>query len=164
MQDDTLITRLRNSREFLQWGRIGNSIPSGKMQTTIQMGTVLVNSVATSWVTELPAPQTSQGDIGGIVELYPTKIFLSTGKNKLNTVMKSLGDQILKVAAIKYLPFKVIVQKKIFNFKRLMQMKCWETIINNNYSCYCDINKGIMKWTGFLDFPAHLEVKFILPG
>lgn len=44
------------------------------------MGTVLVNSVATYWVTELPAPQISQGDIGGIVEFCQTRTFLSTLK------------------------------------------------------------------------------------
>lgn len=58
------------------------------------MGTVLVNSVATYWVTELPAPQISQAEFGGVVEFYPTKIFLSTLKNELSTVGKSLGGQI----------------------------------------------------------------------
>lgn len=79
------------------------------MQTAIQMGTVLVNSVATYWVTEFPAPQISQGDIGGIVEFYQARIFLSRVKNNLSTVMRSLGGQRLEIDAIKYLPFKLIV-------------------------------------------------------
>lgn len=59
------------------------------------MGTVQVNSISTYWVTELPAPQTNQGDIGGIVEFYQSRIFLSAVKNMLSTVTKSLGGQIL---------------------------------------------------------------------
>lgn len=92
------------------------------MQTTVQMGTVLGNSVAIYWVTELPALQIGQGDIGGAVEFYQTRIFLSTVKNMLSTDVKSSGGQILKIDTIKCLPFKLIV-RKTFNFKRLVQMK-----------------------------------------
>ncbi|NXM87808.1 SYN2 protein, partial [Oenanthe oenanthe] len=41
-------------------------------------------------------------------------IFLSTIKNKLSTVIKSLGGQIMKIDTIKYLPFKLILTMPTF--------------------------------------------------
>lgn len=90
------------------------------------MGTVRVNSVATYWVTELLAPQISQGDTGGFVEFYQTRIFLFTVKNKLSTVVKSLSGHILKIHTMKYLPFKLIVNSLI------LKVDADETLRNHN--------------------------------
>lgn len=57
------------------------------------MGTVLVNSVAIYGVTELPALQISQGDIGGTVEFYQTRKFLPRVKTMLSTGVKSLDTE-----------------------------------------------------------------------